>query len=197
MNDDAGRVFCACLAAMARRGAADPKGRAPAEMPLPLRAPARDSQDWKEGSAPLGPRPSRPGTTPVDDNQPPMRYRCDATAQAQRFAHVAAREQDLGAAFTLTREPPRRRRIKATRFHCSTPHFDMSATLATFCLRPDETNFSSPAASPAKAHSRSKREAAPSKQRPAPRHSRRRCRQVGRLKWCAALWKEAVATTAR
>ena len=41
----------------------------------------------------------------------------------------------------------------------------MSATLADFCLRPDETNFSSPALSPAKAYSRSKREAAPSKQR--------------------------------
>ena len=47
----------------------------------------------------------------------------------------------------------------------SPPHFDMSATLADFCLRPDETNFSSPALSPAKAYSRSKREAAPSKQR--------------------------------
>ena len=41
----------------------------------------------------------------------------------------------------------------------------MSATLADFCLRPDETNFSSPTLSPAKAYSRSKREAAPSKQR--------------------------------
>ena len=40
-----------------------------------------------------------------------------------------------------------------------------TATLADFCLRPDETNFSSPALSPAKAYSRSKREAAPSKQR--------------------------------
>ena len=45
----------------------------------------------------------------------------------------------------------------------------MSATLADFCLRPDETNFSerlaSPARSPAKHYRQSRREAAPSKQR--------------------------------
>ena len=46
-----------------------------------------------------------------------------------------------------------------------------TATLADFCLRPDETNFSSPALSPAKAYSRSKREAAPSKQRREPMYA--------------------------
>ena len=51
----------------------------------------------------------------------------------------------------------------------------MSATLADFCLRPDETNFSerlaSPARSPAKHYRQSRREAAPSKQRREPMYA--------------------------
>ena len=109
--------------------------------------------------------------TPVAENQNPLRWG-RAARKAQRFAHVCARAKTSGLPLPLTHEPPRRRRIRR---HGSTtaqpPHFDMSATLADSCLRPDETNFSSPALSPAKAYSRSKREAAPSKQRREPMYA--------------------------
>ena len=91
-------VWSACLAAMARRGAADPKqsaeqGDAEA-MPHP-----RENGRLERGKDHSRTELSASGT-PVDDNQARCDIRCDATAQAQRFAHVAAREQDLGAAFT-------------------------------------------------------------------------------------------------
>ena len=105
--------------------------------------------------------------TPTDENQNPLRWGRSAKHSASRTSLRASKTS--GLPLPLTREPPRRRRIGDTvtteRSISSTPHFDMSATLADFCLRPDETNFSSPALSPAKAYSRSKREAAPSKQR--------------------------------
>ena len=93
-----------------------------------------------------------------------IKIRCDGPQRkAQRFAHVCARAKTSGLPSPLTREPPRRRRI-ATHNTTSTPHFDMSATLADFCCgRTRPTSL--PALSPAKAYSRSKREAAPSKQR--------------------------------
>ena len=106
------------------------------------------------------------------ENQNPLRWGRSAKRSASR---TSLRAKVLGLPSPLTREPPRRRRIGDTvtteRSISSTPHFDMSATLADFCLRPDETNFSSPALSPAKAYSRSKREAAPSKQRREPMYA--------------------------
>ena len=91
-------VCSACLAAMARRGAADPKqsacGNAEA-MPHPRE---NGRAGPAGGRTALGLNSALPGRAWMKIR--PDALRCDAAAQAQRFAHVAAREQDLGAAFT-------------------------------------------------------------------------------------------------
>ncbi len=117
---------------------------------------------WQEGWTTLGLNSALPGRLWLK-----IKIRCDgAAAQSTALrARRCARAKTSGLPLPLTREPPRRRRIRRHGSTAQPPHFDMSATLADFCLRPDETNFSSPALSPAKAYSRSKREAAPSKQR--------------------------------
>ena len=150
-------VWSACLAAMARAGAADPKqsacGNAEA-MPHP-----RENGRLERGKDHSRTELSASGT-PVAENQNPLRWG-RAARKAQRFAHVCARAKTSGLPLPLTREPPRRRRIGDTvtteRSISSTPHFDMeTATLADFCLRPDETNHPSPA----KQYRQSRRKAA-------------------------------------
>ena len=115
-------VCSACLAAMARGGAADPKQsalRGDAEaMPHPRENGCFPGL-WQEGRTTLGLNSALPGRLWLK-----IKIRCDGPQRkAQRFAHVCARAKTSGLPLPLTREPPRRRRIKATRFHCSTPTF--------------------------------------------------------------------------
>ena len=92
-------VCSTCLAAMARGGAADPKQsalRGDAEaMPHPRENGCFPGL-WQEGRTTLGLNSALPGRLWLK-----IKIRCDGPQRkAQRFAHVAAREQDLGAAFT-------------------------------------------------------------------------------------------------
>ena len=109
------------FAAMVRGGAADPKQSGACGMPKLCRTRAK-TEDWKEGRTTLGLNSALPGRLLTI-------IRPDAifVAMPQR-KHSASRtslhaSKTLGLPLPLTREPPRRRRIKATRFHCSTPTF--------------------------------------------------------------------------
>ena len=120
MNDDAGSVFCVSRGDGAPWGSGS-QSRAPAGMPKLCRTRAK-TEDWKEGRTTLGLNSALAGRLLTI-------IRPDAifVAMPQR-KHSASRtslhaSKTLGLPLPLTREPPRRRRIKATRFHCSTPTF--------------------------------------------------------------------------
>ena len=87
-----------CSATMARRGAADPRQSAAGDaeaMPHPRENGCFPGL-WQEGWTTLGLNSALPGRLWLK-----IKIRCDGPQRkAQRFAHVAAREQDLGAAFT-------------------------------------------------------------------------------------------------
>ena len=84
---------------MARGGAAIPKQSALRELPKhcpSYAAPARKRQIWQEGRTTLGLNSALPGRLWMKIKVVAM----GPQRKAQRFAHVAAREQDLRAAFS-------------------------------------------------------------------------------------------------
>ena len=105
-------VCSACLAAMARRGAADPKqsaeqGDAEA-MPHP-----RENGSLAGGVDHSRTELSAPGT-PMDENQNPLRWGRSAKRSASR---TSLRAKVLGLPSPLTREPPRRCRTERRSYH--------------------------------------------------------------------------------
>ena len=96
MNDDAGSVFYVSRGDGARWGSGSQAERL--RECRSYAAPARKQQIRQEERTTLGLNSALPGRLWMKIRA----ARCDGPAQrkAQRFAHVAAREQDLGAAFT-------------------------------------------------------------------------------------------------
>ena len=105
-------VCSACLAAMARRGAADPKQSAEQGDAEAMPHPRENGPLWQEGRTTLGLHSALPGRLWMK-----IKIRCDgAAAQSTALRARLRASKDLGAAFRLTREPPRRRRIHHPKF---------------------------------------------------------------------------------